>query len=577
MASHDGSGTAGGGHTARTGTTVSARTGTTPPVDAPRVPGPRQRARQEARQRPSRRKRKTGAKRFLKPVAIGAGTCLVAAAASGWFYYENLNANIKHGALNTSDVNVPQTRANAAGQTPLNILLLGSDGRGDKRNCDLGGACDSGPPHADVEMLLHVSADRSNASVLSIPRDTKVDIPPCRDPKTGQSFPAVHDIITTSLGRGGPGCVVGTWQQLTRIHIDHYMMVDFGGVVDMADAVGGVPVCVDHNVSDNQVSVDRQGRRHVVGSHLRLPEGTHVIRGVQALEWLRTRHAFEDGTDIGRTHAQHLYMNSLIRQMKAASTLTNPLKLNALAQQATRSLTVDDGLSSIKALADLALDLNRVPTKRITMTTMPFSYIPTDQAHVQPRPEAARVFAMIANDIPLDRNGPAKAAGGRGAGAAGGASPASSTAASPAAASSAPVDKAAVRVAVRNGGGVDGRARAMAGFLTARGFSQASVDATPLTAKTTSVFYPAAEKAQALAVAAALGIPVSRTTASPRVDRTTVVIGADWSSGTDFASTLPKAGDLPATAVSQNAETDKGQCMRVNTAKYADGRSIYIW
>ncbi|MFJ6214593.1 LCP family protein [Streptomyces sp. NPDC092296] len=512
------------------------------------------------RARTSRRKPKKGAKRFLKPVAIAAGSCVVLSTVSGWLYYEHLNGNIRHGALNTSTVDVPKSKANAFGQTPLNILLIGSDGRGDKRDCALGGACDSGPPHADVEMLLHLSADRSNASVLSIPRDTVVDIPACTDPRTQQSYSAMRAIITASLGNGGPGCVVGAWQQLTHIHIDHYMMVDFGGVVDMADAVGGVPVCVDHNVSDNQAYTDKYGKKHVEGSHLKLKEGTTTIQGVQALEWLRTRHAFEDGTDIGRTHAQHLYMNSLARQMQSKSTLANPLKLNALADQATKSLTVDDDLGSLVSLAQLAREMNKVPTNRLTMATMPFEYIPTDKAHVQPAPDASRVFDMIANDIPLDKNGKPK--------------PTATTSAAP---TKAPVDKAAVRIAVRNGGGVTHRAKALSDFLITEGFTGAVVDTDPTPAEVTAIEYPAAQQAQAQAVAAAIGLPAAKLQVSGTADHPTLVIGTDWSSGTDFRATLPKAGALPTTAVSQNAESDKDQCMAVNMQKDRTGHYIYSW
>ncbi|WP_341483605.1 LCP family protein [Streptomyces endophytica] len=81
-------------------------------------------------------------------------------------------------------------------------------------------------------------------SVVSIPRDTRVTIPKCTDPKTHEVFPQTTAPINESLQHGGPGCTLSTWQELTGVYIDHFMMVDFSGVVDMADAIGGVPVCV---------------------------------------------------------------------------------------------------------------------------------------------------------------------------------------------------------------------------------------------------------------------------------------------------------------------------------------------
>lgn len=99
-------------------------------------------------------------------------------------------------------------------------------------------------------MLLHVSADRSNMSVISVPRDTKTTIPKCTDPDDGKVYPKTTDRINTSLQHGGPGCTVATWEEMTGIPVDHFMMIDFAGVVSMADAVGGVPVCVNSNVYD---------------------------------------------------------------------------------------------------------------------------------------------------------------------------------------------------------------------------------------------------------------------------------------------------------------------------------------
>ena len=167
-------------------------------------------------------------------------------------------------------------------------------------------------------MLLHVSADRSNMSVVSMPRDTRGRHPQVHRPGHRQDLPRAtgRTMTNESLGRGGPGCTVATWEKLTGIHIDHFMMIDFAGVVSMADAIGGVPVCVDANV----YSHNRQGQ----GSGLKLEEGTHAVKGEQALQWLRTRYGFEDGSDIGRTKAQHMYMNSMVRELRENAKLTDP-------------------------------------------------------------------------------------------------------------------------------------------------------------------------------------------------------------------------------------------------------------
>ncbi len=222
-------------------------------------------------------------------------------------------------------------------------------------------------------------------------------MPKCTDPDTKKVYPATVGLVMTniSLGRGGPGCTVATWEKLTKIHIDHFMKIDFSGVVSMADAIGGVPVCVDANI----YSKDSQGH----GSGLKLKKGTTPVKGTQALAWLRTRYGFEDNTDIGRTKAQHQYMNSMVRQLRENATISNPGKLRSLAETATKALTVDKGLGSVLKLYDLGNELKKVEPKRITMTTMPWQWAVSDSNRVEPEPvEAEQLFRLVREDIALD-------------------------------------------------------------------------------------------------------------------------------------------------------------------------------
>lgn len=221
---------------------------------------------------------KTSAKprrrRVLRWSATVLAVVILGTSGAGYLYYQHLNGNIKKEKLNLGDTKIAEPTPNAFGQTPLNILLIGSDARDTEENQKLGGAKDTfnGPPLADVQMLLHLSADRTNMSVVSMPRDTLLPIPKCTDPDNGDVYEASTSAMTNdSLRRGGPGCTVATWQELTGIRIDHFMMVDFSGVVSMADAIGGVPVCV----TDNIESKDSQGH----GSGLEAGEGHHVHQG----------------------------------------------------------------------------------------------------------------------------------------------------------------------------------------------------------------------------------------------------------------------------------------------------------
>lgn len=471
---------------------------------------------------------------------------ILGTAGAGYLYYQHLNDNLKKDDLNIGDEKdrAAASRPNAAGQTPLNILLIGSDGRDSQENQKLGGAKDTfgTPPRADVQMLVHVSADRTNMSVVSMPRDTLLHLPKCTDPKTGHIYPATTSLGMTndSLGRGGPGCTVATWEKLTNIHIDHFIMVDFAGVVSMADAIGGVPVCVDKNIYSHTSSGH--------GSGLKLKAGTTYVKGTQALQWLRTRYGFEDGSDIARTKAQHQYMSAMVRQLRENATLSNPDKLRRLAETATQALTVDKGLGSVADLYNLSTELKKVPTNRITMTTMPYDYV---GERVVPKPgDADKLFRLVREDISLDGKGTRKKTDPQ--------------------ASAAPTDSDdKIAVQVQNGTStpalapVGGRAGAVARLLVGKGFDEARADSSTLLAEDKTVIrYPSADlKGDALRVAKALGVPTSSVEQSTDVSGVTLVVGSDWRSGSEY--TAPKQDDTtPKSANILNGATK--QCMQVD-------------
>ncbi|MGW1751405.1 LCP family protein [Streptomyces sp. NPDC002092] len=488
-------------------------------------------------------------RRVLRWAAIVLAVVILGTAGAGYLYYQHLNGNIRKDPLNIGDAKdrAAASQANAAGQTPLNILLIGSDGRNNKEDQKLGGAKDTfnTAPRADVQMLLHLSADRTNMSVVSMPRDTRLDMPKCTDPDSGKVYRATTFTMTNdSLGRGGPGCTVATWEKLTDIHIDHFMMIDFAGVVSMADAIGGVPVCVDANIR----SKDRQGH----GSGLKLKEGTTDIKGVQALQWLRTRYGFEDNTDIARAKAQHQYMNAMVRQLRENATLSNPGKLQSLAETATKALTVDEGLGTVAKLYDLSKELKKVPTKRITMTTMPWQYVSATDTRVVPKPgDAAKLFRLVREDIALDGKGKKKSAG-------------TKASSDPAAAD----DKIAVQV--QNGTrsstqpAATGRARTIAQLLVGKGFTEAVADTTTvLSEEKTVIRYPSADlEGDAQRIAKSLGIPLGAVQKSADVSGVRLVVGADWRSGTTY--TAPKDDDKTPSSAQVINGSDKKQCMHVN-------------
>ncbi|MFE8947225.1 LCP family protein [Streptomyces sp. NPDC007856] len=509
-------------------------------------PGGRAAARAAARGRGGgrgRRGRPVGrGTKALKILGIGMSAVIVVTAGAGWWFYEHLNGNIHSVAL---DGKGGAEKADAFGRTPINILVMGSDGRTSAADCKLGGGCSKtgvqSGSNADVEMVLHVSADRSNATVMSIPRDTMAQVPACKDGETGQSTSGYYGQINSAL-QYGPACQVATVHQLTGIPIDHFVKLDFSGVVKMSDAIGGVSVCVSDDVYDTY-------------SHLKLSQGTHTLKGEAALEFVRSRHGFGDGSDLGRTISQHIFLSAMIRKFKSAGTLTDPTAVYGLADAATKALTVDDGLGSVKKLISLASDVNKVPTKRMTFTTMQTAPDPNNKDRVLVGAGAKTLFSTIANDQSLTTGSGQKAA--------------AASATAKATASAVPASQ--IAVTVENGTTVTGRASAVATALTDQGFSSGTTTANaPSPVTTSTLTYGTDQKAEAETVAKALGLSSSHLKQGTG-SGLTLVIGSDWPSGTTFpgGKSAPTPADTKAAVGGAHASTaDQARtCAKVSPYK----------
>ncbi|MFE2420732.1 LCP family protein [Streptomyces hokutonensis] len=481
----------------------------------------------------SRRKQPPRGRRVLKISAISLSVVIMVTAGAGWWFYEHLNGNIN--SVPIDDGAGGKEKADAFGRTPINLLVMGSDARSSTTDCKLGGGCSttgvqSGNGNADVEMVVHISADRSNATVMSIPRDTMTQVPACKDPKSGQSTSGYYGQINSAL-QYGQECQVKTVHALTGITIDHFVQMDFSGVVKMSDAVGGVSVCVDADVYDTY-------------SHLKLAKGTHTLKGTAALEFVRSRHGFGDGSDLGRTVSQHLFLSAMIRKFKSAGTLTNPSAVYNLADAATKALTVDTGLGTVKKLIGLAADLDKVPTKRMTFTTMQTGADPTNANRVVPAAAAKSLFATIANDQSLTSSSGKKSA------------------AATATATAVAVPAAQIAVTVENGTSISGRASTVATGLIDGGFSSRTTTGNAsVSATTTTLTYGTGQKAEAQTVAKAIGLSSSRLKQGTGTGLT-LVIGTDWPSGT----TLPGGSSSPAPADTK-AATSNAQASTADQSK----------
>ncbi|MCF6524018.1 LCP family protein [Streptomyces sp. JJ36] len=336
----------------------------------------------------SRRKPKpkpSAKKRVLRWGGGTMGLLLIAGCTGAYWWMDRLNDNI-------DKVDVGEENP-AVTDGPVNILLIGTDSRTGKGNKGYGDTGSVG--HADTTLLFHVSEDRSNATVLSIPRDLITDIPDCKvkqEDGSSKIIPGEQNVrFNTSLGQRGrdPGCTWHTVEQLTGVEIQHFMMADFNAVKTLSSAIDGVEVCVAKDIDDPK-------------SHLKLSAGRHTIEGEQALAFVRTRQSVGFKSDLDRIKLQQQFLGSMIRKMKSSDTLTDPGKLWDLSEAATTALTVDTGIGTVKKLIDLAKDLRRVDTDNVTFLTTPVLDNPENSNTViLNEAKATPVFKMIQQDKSL--------------------------------------------------------------------------------------------------------------------------------------------------------------------------------
>jgi LCP family protein required for cell wall assembly len=476
-------------------------------------------------------------RRIVKWVSITMAVVLVVVIGFGVYVYETTVANVKHTALLPSGV----TQATLPDGS-RNILLIGSDTRDTAADCNLGGDCGTGA-NADSEIILHVAANGSNATVMSIPRDTVTTLPQCSTDSSGNvTVTGSHQGQINSALQGGPECQVAADHDLTGITITGYIMFDFDGVVSVSSALGGVPVCVTAAVNDKN-------------SGLQLPAGVSLVKGNTALEFLRTRDSFFDGSDLGREETTHYFFTQMIQSLRGQSGIGGAATLLSVAQALSSSTTVSNNLASLPTLLSLADTLNGIPSDAITFVTMPWEYDPSnDNRVIANQPAANQMFQNIQNDVSYT-SGSSSAAGG-------GAVPQAPA-----------VNKADIPVSVYNANGVGGRAGTVASALSADGFTKASAVGDLSNVTTTEVYYPSGDSAQADAVAAALKVPGAQVQQSSTYSAVTVVIGTDFEAGTTYtpvvtAGNTAGAATAPSESFEQNADS-KGECIPVESGSLA--------
>ncbi|MDT4989360.1 MAG: hypothetical protein QOI74_3454 [Micromonosporaceae bacterium] len=438
--------------------------------------------------------------------ALCASVSLLILVGSGvaWATFKNFTARVPHGdpvpAL-TAGEHDPDGR-------DQNILLVGNDTRAGATRAELTAlhtGHDTTTANADTMMLLHVPADGSRPTLVSFPRDSWVSIPGHGKGKINSAYPDGYSAAKdagrseTAAESAGITLTIKTIHALTGLYVDHYMQVNLLGFYRISEAIGGVTVCLKaaQNASTDR---DQFGSGY---SGIDLPKGVSVIKGEQALAFVRQRHGLPHG-DLDRIKRQQYFLKSAFQKLTSAGTLLNPFKLRNLLNAVGRSLLVDPKLD----LLALARQFESLTSGKIEFATIPNNGpqliypdgVETSIVEVNRSAIPAFVSALEGNSNSAYND------------------------AAPAAPSSVTAD-------VLNGTDIARLGARNATALKALGFRINTIDSTSSTTEQTTVEYPAGKESQAKAVAKA--VPHAKPVMTPDVARVTVVLGTDgqWVTG----------------------------------------------
>jgi LCP family protein required for cell wall assembly len=311
----------------------------------------------------------------------------------------NLQQRIEADAV-TSDA-IAGTAPTPAGEA-FTALLVGLDARTDAAGNPLPqevldalhAGPDEGQLHTDTIMLLHVPAGPDGPAVaISIPRDSYVQIAGGqrkhkinsayrRGMEQAEQALRQQGITGAELDRrgreAGRATLIATVQNLTGVTVDHFAEINLAGFVELTEALGGVPVCLNQPVEDSYSGVD-------------LPAGRQTVSGAGALAFVRQRHGLQGG-DLDRIARQQAFAAGLVQRLTDAGTLTDPVKLDRLVGIATRHVVLDRGwdidqlAGQLRRLSGDSLAFHTIPAGRPDLQT------PVDGVAVEIDPAAVREF-----------------------------------------------------------------------------------------------------------------------------------------------------------------------------------------
>ncbi|MGP3776210.1 LCP family protein [Streptomyces sp. SDT5-1] len=246
----------------------------------------------------------------------------------------------------------------AAGEG-TNYLIVGSDSRegmSKQQEKDLHTGAAEGK-RTDSMMILHVG--QGDPTLISLPRDSNVNIPKFRGSESGQMRPAMGaNKLNAAYAFDGPQLLTRTVEYNTGLRIDHYAEIGFAGFANVVDAMGGVDMKLDKGFQDKWSGADFKA-------------GEQTLDGKQALAYVRTRHAFT-GSDLDRTKNQQKFLSTLSNQAASPGTLLNPFTVYPLMSAGLDTLVVDKDMNPYE-LGRMFLAMKNVNSGQGKSMNMPIS------------------------------------------------------------------------------------------------------------------------------------------------------------------------------------------------------------
>lgn len=344
---------------------------------------------------PKRRAKPKRKHAVARVVLITAVVLALVTGLSTIYFVRHLNGNIDGISTDGLDEDARPEEIYAGNGQPLDILVMGSDSR-DCDDCKIDAeAADAG--RADTTILVHLSADRSRAYAVSIPRDSIVN-----RPEDGcDSLAETNVMWNAAYGVGGPLCTMRQLEENTGIRVEHFIVVDFATFGSMVDAVDGVDVCVPYDISDPE-------------RHIFVPKGNpSTLTGDEALDYVRARYVgpLIQRNDISRIRRQQEFIGALVRQVLSAGTLTRLDRVVRFLNAATKSLTTDKEFANVTRLGKVAMQLQGIGLDKVKFVTLPTEYFPRESeffGKVSWTDQAGEIWDLLAQDKEL----PAKLIGG---------------------------------------------------------------------------------------------------------------------------------------------------------------------